>query len=148
MARQSWLLHLVTVSGAVIAGLCGASAMAWANPPIIVSCNATGQTCDQTARFEFNARSPHQNYAIAVQAPATQCSEIKYFTVDRLGRRVETQFLSPGQTGYLVIGTGWSGLNSVRIGGEARTGGCNVGQIHSFGVIPESELYVVTFERR
>lgn len=107
MSLQSFTRRLVTLGSIVVSGVVVATTAAQANPPIIVNCNGGGQICDQMARYTFNSESPNFDYALQVTAPATHCSEVKYFTTNRQGQRVETEFLDPNRSAFLPIGGNW-----------------------------------------
>lgn len=135
MLIQSFSRRLVTLCSVAASGFVVATTAAQANPPIIVNCNGGGQVCNQTARFNFNSESPNFDYALQVTAPATHCSEVKYFTTNSRGQRVETEFLGPNRSAFLPIGGNWQGGNhTIEIGAIGRPGGCNVGTLGSWGV--------------
>ncbi|URR35860.1 hypothetical protein NBE99_01640 [Thermosynechococcus sp. HN-54] len=135
MSLHSFTRRLATLGSIAVSGFVVATTAAQANPPIIVNCNSGGQICDQMARYNFNSESPNFDYALQVTAPATHCSEVKYFTTNREGQRVETEFLGPNRSGFLPIGGNWQqGSHTIQIGAIGRQGGCNVGTLGSWGV--------------
>ncbi|QSF48168.1 MULTISPECIES: hypothetical protein [unclassified Thermosynechococcus] len=135
MSLHSFTRQLITLSSIVVSGVVVATTAAQANPPIIVNCNSSGQVCDQMAHYNFRSESPYWDYALQVTAPATHCSEVKYFTTNRQGQRVETEFLGPNRSAFLPIGGNWErGNHTIQIGAIGRQGGCNVGTLSSWGI--------------
>jgi len=126
-------LVVLTVTGVSNLGL---ATVATARP-YNVQCTSTGQFCDRTVQVNFTSDGPGTEYGVVVKAPATHCSDVSYLVFDSQGRLIgSTDFLAPSRVyNYLSLGRNVPrGSQSIFIGAIGRNGGCNQGQLTSWGV--------------
>lgn len=93
--------------------------------------------CDRRIAVDFVSPGPGHDIEITVAAPASHCSTVTYF-VNRAGTSFTygmTDRLAPGTPVKLGLGNDWpAGRQTVDIGAVGYVDGCNVGEIHSWGV--------------
>lgn len=93
--------------------------------------------CDTRIPVDFISPGPGHELEITVAAPASHCSTVTYF-VNRAGTSFTygmTERLAPGTPVKLNLGSDWpAGPARIDIGAVGYVDGCNVGEIHSWGV--------------
>ncbi len=111
---------------------------------LTVSCNSTGQVCDNYAVFNFR---PSQNHdLIWLTAPSTHCSVVNYFVEDVQNPKkgVRGTQLAPGKSSFVQVGLLAKGsTRQFRIRANGVKGGCNTGSLKSWSVkvrVASSEL--------
>jgi hypothetical protein len=110
---------------------CGAST------PYEVYPGVASVMCDRRIPIDFISPGPGHDLEITVTPPASHCSTVTYF-VNRAGTSFTygmTERLSPGNPVKLGLGSDWpAGPQTIDIGAVGYVDGCNVGEIHSWGV--------------
>lgn len=108
---------------------------------LVVTCSSSRtieghQLCREEARYRFQSFGTHQRFALELRAPDTHCSEVRYDILDSSRNFIgATRFLNAGETAVTNLDASFpEGIARVIIRGWGRTGGCNVGQMHSWGV--------------
>ncbi len=111
---------------------------------LTVSCNSTGQVCDNSA--VFNVRPSRNHDLIWLTAPSTHCSVVNYSVEDsqnpnKVRRGIQ---LAPGKSYFAQLGLLAKGsTRQFRIRANGVKGGCNTGSLKSWSVkvrIGSSEL--------
>jgi hypothetical protein len=120
---------LVSSAGAAVAG-----------QYLATDCSSNGQICNNTLGFSFNSDGPGATYAIKLTAPPTHCSDVTYVVTSSSGRRSLTGRLSAGQSAFVSVGDLTKGSHAFRIGAIGHRGGCNVGQLQSWGVTAQETV--------
>jgi hypothetical protein len=102
---------------------------------LTVSCNSTGQVCDNSA--VFNVRPSQNRNFMEFIAPSTHCSVVNYFVEDAKNpknviRRIR---LAPGKIDFVPVGSLAKGsTQQFRIRATGVKGGCNTGRLESWSV--------------
>jgi hypothetical protein len=102
---------------------------------LTVSCNSTGQVCDNSA--VFNVRPSQNRNFMEFIAPSTHCSVVNYFVEDAKNpknviRRIR---LAPGKIDFVPAGSLAKGsTQQFRIRATGVKGGCNTGRLESWSV--------------
>jgi hypothetical protein len=102
---------------------------------LTVSCNSTGQVCDNSAVFNF--RSLRNHSLIWLTAPSTHCSVVNYFVEDAQNPKsgISGTQLAPGKNSFVQVGLLRKGsTRQFRIRANGVKGGCNTGRLESWGV--------------
>ena len=103
-----------------------------------VHCSSTGQVCDKTADYTFEADG-RSSYELNIKAPARHCSAVKYSfnwrTHRNHSRTVTTRFLEREESVTIPLGYKFSrGKQVIKIGATGKEGGCNGGTLGAWGV--------------
>lgn len=133
-------MSLLLAIGATLTGLAAIPAPAKAET-LVVNCSSSRmvgghQICREEARYRFQSYGTHQRFALELRAPDTHCSEVRYDILDSSRNFIgSTRFLNAGEVAVTNLDASFpEGIARVIIRGWGRTGGCNVGQMHSWGV--------------
>ncbi|MBL9050032.1 MAG: hypothetical protein JNK19_07970 [Tabrizicola sp.] len=135
------------LSGALVT-LCLLSGPALADPESWeVSCTSTtagadGTTiCNEGKMLPVSAPNLGQKMNLRIGAPTSHCSDITYVINRFPGGSTPiavSNRLSPGQDQILELGEGWAEEGTyITITGVGHVGGCNVGEMHSWGALTE-----------
>lgn len=124
----------------VLTGSSASSTTAFAET-LIVNCSSSRtieghQLCREEARYRFQSYGAHQRFALELRAPGTHCSQVRYDVLDSSRNFIgSTGFLDAGEVAVTNLDASFpEGIARVIIRGWGRTGGCNTGQMHSWGV--------------
>jgi hypothetical protein len=102
-----------------------------------VACSSTGQVCDKTADYTFDADG-RSSYILNIKAPNRHCSAVKYSLNWRDSNRSQTattDFLNREESATIPLGhTFASGKQVITIGATGQDGGCNAGALLAWGV--------------
>jgi hypothetical protein len=102
---------------------------------LTVSCNSTGQVCDNSAVFNFR---PSRNHSLIwLTAPSTHCSVVNYFVEDAQNPKsgISGTQLAPGKRSFVQVGLLAKGsTRQFRIRATGVKGGCNTGSLKSWSV--------------
>ena len=108
---------------------------------IVVNCSSSRNIdghvlCREEAGFSFQSPGPHARFALELAAPSTHCSDVRYDVLDSSRTFIgSTRFLRPGEMAIANLDAAFpAGSVRVIIRGWGRVGGCNTGQMHSYGV--------------
>jgi hypothetical protein len=102
-----------------------------------VECSSTGQVCDKTADYTFEADGS-SSYVLNIKAPNRHCSAIKYslkWSDAKRSRTATTRFLNREESATIRLGNKFaSGQQVITIGATGKEGGCNSGALLAWGV--------------
>lgn len=101
--------------------------------------------CNEGKMLEVSAPNLEQKMLLRIGAPTTHCSEISY-AINRLPGSSDpiaiVERLGPGEDKIVELGDGWAEEGTyITVTGIGHIGGCNVGEMHSWGAI--TEIYPV-----
>lgn len=99
--------------------------------------------CQQPAGvFNFTSEGDTVEYALKLTAPSTHCALTAYTVAtapDGLASLGATPFIDRNESSTIAIGRGFpAGPATLYIFGTGKIGGCNVGEMHSWGVTVEA----------
>jgi hypothetical protein len=117
------------------AGVAGVASVASAEY-LATGCTSGGQICAEKVQLNFTSVGAEQVYDVKLKTPESHCSAVRYTIYASDGSSLgTTKFLQPKQAATLRIGSNFvAGPQSLMIGAEGTEGGCNVGQLESWGV--------------
>lgn len=95
--------------------------------------------CNEAKMLGFTPGAPNANITLKLSAPSSHCSDISYL-INRLPGSSEPiailERMHPGETRKVKLGTGWTdGENFLTVTAVGHIGGCNTGQLGSWGAI-------------
>jgi hypothetical protein len=96
--------------------------------------------CNEGKVLPVSAPNLGQKMLLRIAAPTSHCSDITY-EISRFpdfAPIAVTRRLAPGEDQILELGEGWAETDSyISITGIGHVGGCNVGEMHSWGALTE-----------
>jgi hypothetical protein len=101
-----------------------------------VGCSSTGQVCDKTADYTFDADG-RSSYVLNIKAPNRHCSAVKYSLTwkdSKRSRSATTRFLNREESQTIKLHKFAAGKQVITIGATGQEGGCNSGALQSWGV--------------
>jgi hypothetical protein len=135
MKKHLSILILATLAGALNASTSTAAERLGVT---CTSSNIRGDvvTCGGSANYAFESDGEDIEYTMVLKAPPEHCSKVQY-VISANGRRVgQTAFLDAGEQAEINLGDGHpEGRNSFKIRALGKIGGCNNGQVQSWGVL-------------
>jgi hypothetical protein len=131
-----------------LAGLCTLASPALADPESweVMCASSTpaadgAMLCNEGKMLEVSAPNAAQKMNLRIGAPTSHCSDITY-VINRLPGGstpiAMTRRLTPGEDQILELGEGWAEEGTyITITGMGHIGGCNTGEMHSWGALTE-----------
>jgi hypothetical protein len=102
-----------------------------------VECSSTGQVCDKTADYTFDADG-RSYYILKIKAPNRHCSAVQYslnWKDSKRSQTATTRFLNREESETIKLGRKFSaGKHVITIGATGQEGGCNSGALLAWGV--------------
>lgn len=97
--------------------------------------------CNEGKMLEVSAPNEGQKMLLRIGAPTTHCSEVTYM-INRLPGGPDpiamVERLKPGEDKIVELGDGWAEEGTyITVTGIGHYGGCNVGELHSWGALTE-----------